>query len=309
MTWCFDDLLTTMAPVAATTASPDDKLILITPSSFACAVVNLLEVEWVVLLGMGAGLAKVLVRRWWSFPLVVVAEAGLVAWRAHKSQERFDDCWARWKVLLPEHTDNIASMEAFWRAYLQTRPNFTIAAAIGGFDGNFSLLLRVLPPWVPASESYTVHYRMQPTLLSSAIIEWNDQLTPELATHAAFEKHVASNGEIELGGLEMGSAYEVRVDAVVNGRKSVVRGTVVSCMTGHPVISVTEDADVRGLVHVMTDVPWSGKVTLRYRQGRWPWRYRRTLLSMLSPEFELDTNGKCDFEGLTAGSVLRVEFM
>mmetsp|Transcript_28316 Transcript_28316/g.74325 ORF Transcript_28316/g.74325 Transcript_28316/m.74325 type:complete len:1215 (+) Transcript_28316:98-3742(+) len=306
--WCFDDLLTAMAPVVATTASPDDKLRMITPSPFACALVALLQHESVVLLGAAAGLVKVLIRTWWSFPLVVVSEAAFLAWRAYQSRVLFDDCWTRWKVLLPERVDNIAAMETFWRAYLQTRPNFNIAAAQQGEDGDYAVEIRVLPPWTPASEAYTVHYRRQPLLLSVKNLEWSTRPTPELESEEAFQRHVDSGSAILLRQLEMGSAYEVRVDAVLNGGKSVVRGTVLSCKTGHPRVCVAEDEETGGLLHITSDAQWDGVVTLRYRVGRWPWRYRESLLSLASPEFTLVDGRTCDINGLSPGSSVRVEF-
>lgn len=306
--WCFDDLLTTMAPVAATTATPDEKLQMMTPSPFACGIVRVLEIDRVIFMGIMAGLIKGLIRQWWSFPTVVLVEAVVVGWFAYDSREHFDDCWTRWKVLLPERSDDIESMESFWRAYLQTRPNFTVTAADGGRDGNYAVRFRVLPPWVPASECYTVHYRMQPSLLSTELVTWKDRPTRELQSHSAFQKHVASDQDIIIDGLEMGSVYDFRVDAILNRGGSVVRGTVVSCTTGHPRVTITEDDEVPGLVHVSSNMKWSGVVNLRYRQGRWPWRYRESILSMSSPEFLLNNDGACQFKGLTAGSVVRVEF-
>jgi hypothetical protein len=113
--------------------------------------------------------------------------------------------------MIQSQASDITKMETFWRAYLQTRPNFTLSAAPGGRDGDYALCVRVLPPWVPASQAYNVHYRRQPALLSNDPVDWTLHPTPELSCRKNFEKHVSSREEIMIGGLEMGSVYEVRL--------------------------------------------------------------------------------------------------
>lgn len=66
----------------------------------------------------------------------------VVVWAA-LDQTRVEDCWDRWNALLPEHAPRIAHMERFWRAYLQTKPTFTLTSSPDGPDAGYGSVLGV----------------------------------------------------------------------------------------------------------------------------------------------------------------------
>eukprot|EP00041_Stephanoeca_diplocostata_P037258 m.1400379 g.1400379 ORF g.1400379 m.1400379 type:complete len:1133 (-) comp25003_c0_seq43:1525-4923(-) len=312
--WCFDDLLQAMAPMADTTICPDDKLHLISPTSFVSSLVSSLTETRAILLGVGVGIFKGTTLPWWCWAMVALIEVGVVVGHAAVHKTQFEDCWDRWNALLPEHAPRIAHMERFWRAYLQTKPTFTLTASTeGAVDGaaadGYHLCLRLYEPWVRGATRYAVRYRAAVGFLDK-IPDWTEYKSPDVTSRAAFDRHVADpDARIYLSGLDMATMYEVRVDAIRNAGSGLIVGNVLRARTDFPTLTVSNVSATTIKIKATDPSVLQDKVVkLRYRRGVWPWNYRISLNILTAPKLMLSDDGTCSLQGLTSGCSYEVQF-
>lgn len=299
--WCFDDLLQAMSPVADSTYTPDQKLHVVTPGVFATSLVRCLNEQKALILGAIMGAGKQIVGKWW--PLLLLTELILIIAYAAVTRRGLEQCWNRWTVLLPEHSERIGHLEMIWRAYLQARPEFVLES-IQSSDG-YGIAIVLLRPWVSNATKYKIYYRKSVTFMATPN-EWIAHGDTAVDSEAAFLKHTRSgNDRIELKNLDMGVFYEVRIDAC--GDKPHPSGFVRRCCTGTPIFVATS-ASTTG-INLKTSAPPSPDLNyyIRYRRGHWPWIYRSGYNPLTATSLTLDDVGECRILNLTPGSTYELQ--